>query len=187
MCLENSSLQKMISSVYSQKYYSDNAQSITAMIKILLGQLSEYYSDNAQNITVMLRILLSGSSEYYSDDAQNITVMLRILLSWLSEYISDDALDIEKICPSRGSISRIWSRFGVGIRSFSWNWSVRNGKVLGESSTYFREASRRLSTRQEWDWHAPDACWHLTTRNMPQEFGFHSLLWFFPNFPLTLD
>ncbi len=53
-----------------------------------------YYSDDAQNITVMIKILLSWSSEYYSDDAQNITVMLRILLSWLSEYYSDDALDI---------------------------------------------------------------------------------------------
>ncbi len=30
--------------------------------------------------------------------------------------------------------------------------------VLGESSTYFREASRRLSTGWEWDWHVPDAC-----------------------------
>jgi hypothetical protein len=64
----------------------------------------------------------------------------------------------ERICLSRGSIGRIGSRFGVGVRSFSWNWSVRNGGVLGESSTYFREASRRLSTRREWDWHAPDAC-----------------------------
>ncbi len=95
--------------------------------------------------------------------------------------------DSERICPSGGSISRIWSRFGVGVRSFPWNWSVRNGGVLGESSTYFREASRRLSTRREWDWHLPDACWHVTARNMPQEFGFHSLLWFIPHFPLTLD
>jgi hypothetical protein len=64
----------------------------------------------------------------------------------------------ERICPIRGSIGQIQSRFGVGIRSFSWNRSVRNSRVLGESLTYFREASRRLSTRQEWDWHAPDAC-----------------------------
>ncbi len=64
----------------------------------------------------------------------------------------------ERICPSRGSISQIRSRFGVGVRSFSWNWSVRNGGVLGESSTDFREASRRLSTGREWDWHVPDAC-----------------------------
>jgi hypothetical protein len=64
----------------------------------------------------------------------------------------------ERICPSGGSIGRIWSRFGVGVRSFSWNWSVRNGRVLGESSVYFRKASRRFSTGQEWDWHAPDAC-----------------------------
>ncbi len=88
----------------------------------------------------------------------------------------------ERICPSGGSISQIRSRFRVGVRSFSWNWSVRNGGVLGESSTYFCEASRRLSTGREWDWHAPDACWHLTMRNMPQEFGFHSLLWFIPHF-----
>jgi hypothetical protein len=81
MCLENSSLKKMISSVNSQKYYSNDAQNITVMIKILLSQSSNYYSDDAQNITVMLRILLSRSSEYYSDDAQNITVVLWILLS----------------------------------------------------------------------------------------------------------
>jgi hypothetical protein len=64
----------------------------------------------------------------------------------------------EKICPSGGSIGRIWSRFGVGVRLFLWNWSVRNGGVLGESSKYFRKASRRLSTGWKWDWHAPDAC-----------------------------
>jgi hypothetical protein len=64
----------------------------------------------------------------------------------------------ERICPSGGSIGRIWSRFGVGVRSFSWNRSVKNGGVLGESSSYFCEVSRRLSTGQEWDWHAPDAC-----------------------------
>ncbi len=66
----------------------------------------------------------------------------------------------------------IWSRFRVSFRSFSYNWSVRNGRVLGESSTYFREASRRFSTGREWDWHAPDAC-----RNMPQSLVFHLLLW----------
>jgi hypothetical protein len=65
---------------------------------------------------------------------------------------------IERMCPSRGSISRIWSRFGCGVRSFSWNWSVTNGGVLGESSKYFCEASRRLSTGRKSDWHAPDAC-----------------------------
>jgi hypothetical protein len=65
---------------------------------------------------------------------------------------------VERICPSGGSISRIPSTFGVGVRSFSWNRSVRNGRVLGESSTYFCEASRRLSTGREWDWHAPDTC-----------------------------
>ncbi len=64
----------------------------------------------------------------------------------------------ERICLSGGSIGRIWSRFGVGGGSFSWNQSVRNGGVLGESSVYFREASRRYITGQEWDWHAPDAC-----------------------------
>ncbi len=93
----------------------------------------------------------------------------------------------EKICLSGGSICRIRSRFGVSVRSLSWNRSVRNGEVLGESSTYFREASRRLSIGREWDWHTPDMCWHVMTRNMPQEFGFHSLLWFIPHFPLTLD
>ncbi len=93
----------------------------------------------------------------------------------------------ERICPSGGSISRIWSRFGVGVRSFLWNRSVRNGRVLGKSLRYFHEASRRLSTGREWDWHAPDACWHVTARNIPQEFGFHSLLWFIPHFSLTLD
>jgi hypothetical protein len=81
----------------------------------------------------------------------------------------------ERICPSGGSTSRIWSRFGVGIRSLLWNRSVRNGGVLGESSMYFREASRRLSTRWEWDWHAPDVCWYLTARNMPQKFSFTHL------------
>jgi hypothetical protein len=64
----------------------------------------------------------------------------------------------ERICPSGGSIGRIQSRFGVSVRSFLWNWSVRNGRVLGESSRYFRKASRRLSTGRKWDWHAPDVC-----------------------------
>jgi hypothetical protein len=64
----------------------------------------------------------------------------------------------KRICPSRGSIGRIRSRFGVKVRSFSWNRSLRNGGVLGESLTYFHEASRRLNTGQEWDWHAPDTC-----------------------------
>ncbi len=64
----------------------------------------------------------------------------------------------ERICPSGGSIGRIWSRFGVGVRSFLCNWSVRNGGVPGESSVYFCEASRRFSTKREWDWQAPDAC-----------------------------
>ncbi len=68
------------------------------------------------------------------------------------------AYSLERICPSGGGISQIWSRFGVGVRSFSRNWSVRNGRVLGESSTYFRGTLRRLSTRQKWDWHVPDAC-----------------------------
>jgi hypothetical protein len=53
----------------------------------------------------------------------------------------------ERICPSRGSIGWIWSRFGVSVRSFSRNWSVRNGRVLGESSMYyFHGTLRRLST-----------------------------------------
>jgi hypothetical protein len=69
-----------------------------------------------------------------------------------------NAQQTERICPSGGSIGWIWSRFGVGVRSFSWNWSVRNGGVLGESSIYFREASCRLSNGREWDWHAPEVC-----------------------------
>ena len=56
-----------------------------------------YYSDDAQNITVMIKILLSWSSEYYSDDAQNITVMLRMLLSWSPVYYSDDAPNITSV------------------------------------------------------------------------------------------
>jgi hypothetical protein len=64
----------------------------------------------------------------------------------------------ERTIPSGGSIGRIRSRFGVGVRSSLWNWNVRNGRVLGEYSTYFRKASHRLSTGQEWDWHAPDLC-----------------------------
>ncbi len=71
----------------------------------------------------------------------------------------------ERICPSGGSIGWIRSRFGVGVRSFLWNRSVRNGGVLGESSLYFREASHRLNTGRKWDWHAPDECWHMTARN----------------------
>jgi hypothetical protein len=58
------------------------------------SQWSKYYSDDAQNITVMIKILLSRSSEYYSDDAQNITVMIKILLSRSSEYYSYDGPDI---------------------------------------------------------------------------------------------
>ncbi len=65
---------------------------------------------------------------------------------------------IERICPSRGGIGRIRSRFDAGVRSFLRNRSVRNGGVLGESSTYFRGILRRLSTGQKWDWHMPDAC-----------------------------
>jgi hypothetical protein len=79
-------------------------------------------------------------------------------IHWPSQILNDPQLYFKKMCPSGGSIGQIQSRFGVGIRSFSWNRSVRNSGALGESSTYFREASRRLSTRQEWDWHAPDAC-----------------------------
>jgi hypothetical protein len=81
-----------------------------------------------------------------------------LLLKKWSKLIVGPRQVIERICPSGGSISRIWSRFGVGVRSFSWNRSVRNGGVLGESSTYFREASCRLSTGREWDWHVPDTC-----------------------------
>ncbi len=83
---------------------------------------------------------------------------------------------IERICPSGGGIGQIRSKFGVGVRSFSRNRSVRNGGVLGESSTYFCGTLRRLSTGQKWDWHMPDACWHTTRRNMAQDFGFCSLL-----------
>jgi hypothetical protein len=32
----------------------------------------------------------------------------------------------ERICPSGGGIGRIQNRFGVGVRSFSQNRSVRN-------------------------------------------------------------
>jgi hypothetical protein len=77
---------------------------------------------------------------------------------FLAKSPSNRSLKSERICPSGGSISRIRSRFGVEVRSFSWNQSVRNDRVLGESSMHFREASRRLSTGREWDWHAPDAC-----------------------------
>jgi hypothetical protein len=59
-------------------------------------------------------------------------------------------------------VEGVLARFGVDLESvsdlFLWNWSVRNNGVLGESSTYFRKASRRLNTGQEWDWHVPDAC-----------------------------
>jgi hypothetical protein len=64
----------------------------------------------------------------------------------------------ERICPSGGGIGWVWSRFGVGVRSFLWNQSVRNGRELGESSTYFHGASRRLNTGQKWDWHVPHKC-----------------------------
>jgi hypothetical protein len=64
----------------------------------------------------------------------------------------------ERICPSGGGIGRVLSRFGVSVRPFSWNWSVRNGKVLGESSTYFCGTLHRLSTGRKRDWHVPDAC-----------------------------
>ncbi len=57
----------------------------------------------------------------------------------------------ERICPSGGSIGRIRSRFRVNVKSFSWNRSVRNSRVLGESSTHFHEASRRPSTGREQD------------------------------------
>jgi hypothetical protein len=30
--------------------------------------------------------------------------------------------------------------------------------VLGESSTYFRETSPRLSTGRDWDWHKLGTC-----------------------------
>ncbi len=96
----------------------------------------------------------------------------RLMTAWRRLHVS------ERICPSGGSIGQTWSNLGVGDRSFLWKQSLRNGGVLWESSAYFREASCRLSTGQEWDWHAPDACWHLTVKNMHQEFGFHSLLWF---------
>ncbi len=73
MCLKNSSLQKMISSV--------DGQYITVMMLKISRWWSKYYSVHRQN-------------NYNSNDAQNITVMLRILLSWSSEYYSDDAPDI---------------------------------------------------------------------------------------------
>jgi hypothetical protein len=48
------------------------------MIKILLSRSPEYYSDDAQNITAMIKILLS--------DHQNITVMmLQILLPQIGD------------------------------------------------------------------------------------------------------
>jgi hypothetical protein len=86
----------------------------------------------------------------------------------------------------------IQSRFGVGIRSFSQNQSVRNRGVLGESSTYFHNASHRFSTGQEWDWHALDACQHVTARNMLRSLVFHSLLWlsslsFDPRLTIVID
>jgi hypothetical protein len=81
----------------------------------------------------------------------------------LQDHLTDpchpnDLEGTERMCPSGGNIGWIQCRFRVGSRSFLWNWSIRNGGVFGESSTYFRKASRRLNMRQEQDWPAPDAC-----------------------------
>jgi hypothetical protein len=72
-------------------------------------------------------------------------------------YISNDLEGTERICLRGGGIGRIRSRFGVGVRSFLRNRSVRNGGVLGESSTYFHGTLHRLSTGRKWDWHVPEA------------------------------
>jgi hypothetical protein len=78
-----------------------------------------------------------------------LEAILLLLYAWNSCPIPRTNISrslIERICPSGGGIGRIRSRFDVGVRSFSRNWSVGNGGVLGESSTYFRGTLRRLST-----------------------------------------
>ncbi len=139
---------------------------------------------NKQMLTIVQNTFTAVVLDGFLSSMKGSSLMNRLPFP---SFFFDLVWQTERICPSKGSIGRIWSRFEVGVRSFVWNWSVRNGGVLGESSTYFREASQRFSTGQEWDWHAPDACWQVTARDMLRSLVFHSLLWFIPHFPLTLD
>ncbi len=151
--------------------------------------VNEFYIETKIEILCFLYLLLKKTDKQWP---QYTIPMIHWWMGTITNAVTPPVSSVtqhhfERICPYGGSIGQIWSRFGVGVRSFSWNWIVRNSGVFWESSMYFRGTLRRLSTRQKWDWHMPDICWHATARNMAQEFGLLTSVAPPTHFPLTLD
>ncbi len=95
--------------------------------KVLAAMANLGCCDDDAHCALVVDVRSTPLMEFCHKDAsyvQALAKMQHLEDAAAPQHQENDKRAIERICPSGGSINRIRSRFGVGVRSFLWNWSV---------------------------------------------------------------